>query len=310
MIYRKFKRLNKDISILGFGGWQLGNSDFWGNMNFKFGVELVKEAIDKGVTFFDTAPGYSSGLSEKIIGEGIKGFRDKVFINTKFGHKADGTSDFSVESIEGAIMESCKRLQTSYLDSIILHNPMMYILEGKTDHFKELERLKQIGLIKAYGVSVDTLEELKVIISNIEIDVIEVMFNIMHQEVIEVFEEIENKGIMLIIKVPLDSGWLTGKYNELSTFSGIRERWDKETIETRAFIVNEIKKIVKDDNLVKYALSFILSFSAVTTVIPGVKNIAQLNSNLEATVFSLDIDIKKQLIDLYKDVIINKNIPW
>ena len=161
MIYRNFKRIDKKISILGFGGWQLGNTEFWGNMTYEAGVELVKEALTKGVNFFDTAPGYSNGVSEQIIGEGIKGSRDKVFINTKFGHKADGTSDFSVKSIEEAIEDTCKRLQTDYLDSIILHNPEMYILEGKTDHFKELDRLKQLGKIKAYGVSVDRLEEFR-----------------------------------------------------------------------------------------------------------------------------------------------------
>ena len=229
MKYRIFKRIDKEISVLGFGGWQLGNTEFWGDMTFESGVSLVKEAIGKGVNFFDTAPGYSSGLSEEIIGEGIKGYRDKVFINTKFGHKADGTSDFKTSSIKESIESSCKRLQTDYIDSVILHNPELFILEGKTDHFKELNRLKQIGKIRAYGVSVDSLEELTTILDNIEIDVIEVMFNVMHQEVAEAFDEIEKRGILLIIKVPLDSGWLTGKYDELSEFTGIRNRWNIET---------------------------------------------------------------------------------
>jgi len=310
MKYRKFKRINRDISILGFGGWQLGNTEFWGEMTFDYGVELVQEAINKGVVFFDTAPGYSNGLSERIIGEGIKGNRDKVFINTKFGHKADGTSDFSVSSIEESIESSCERLQTDYLDSIIIHNPETYILEGKTNHFIELDRLKQLGKIKSYGVSVDSLDELKTILNNIEIDVIEVMFNIIHQEVIEVFDEIEKRGILLIIKVPLDSGWLTGKYNELSEFNGIRNRWDSETKKNRSDIINRIKTIVQDENLVQYALSFILSFSAVVTVIPGVKNKNQLNSNIEATNFELSDQIKKQLIDLYNNTIKKQNIPW
>ena len=302
--------MNKKISSLGFGGWQLGNTDFWGNMTYDYGVELVKDAIKQGVNFFDTAPGYSGGLSELIIGEGIKGYRDSIFINTKFGHKADGTSDFRSSNIEEAIEASCQRLQTDYLDSFILHNPEMYILEGKTDHFKELDRLKQLGKIKAYGVSIDRLEELNTVLNNIDIDVIEVMFNIMHQEVIEAFEEIEKRGILLIIKVPLDSGWLTGKYNALSEFSGIRNRWNSEIKQVRSDIVKEIKNIVKEDNLVKYALSFILSFSAVTTVIPGVKNIKQLKNNIESVNYELNTEIKKQLIDLYNDVIKNQNIPW
>lgn len=310
MKYRKFNRIDRNISVLGFGGWQLGNTDFWGDMTYEYGVELVKEAVSKGVNFFDTAPGYSNGLSERIIGEGIKGFRDKVFINTKFGHKADGTSDFSVSSILDSIESSCERLGTDYLDSIIIHNPEKYILEGKSDHFIELDRLKRLGKIKAYGVSVDSLEELKIILNNIEVDVIEVMFNIIHQEVTEVFDEIEKRGILLIIKVPLDSGWLTGKYNDLSEFTGIRNRWDNDTKKTRSNIINEIKSIVKDENLVKYAISFILSFSAVTTVIPGVKNKNQLLSNIESVNYELSNQIKKQLITLYNEVIKKQNIPW
>jgi aryl-alcohol dehydrogenase-like predicted oxidoreductase len=310
MKYRKYKKIDKNISVLGFGGWQLGNADFWGDMTYDYGVELVKEAINKGVNFFDTAPGYSEGLSERIIGEGIKGYRDKVFINTKFGHKADGTSDFSVSSIKESIESSCERLNTDYLDSVIIHNPEKYILEGKTDHFIELDRLKKLGKIRAYGVSVDSLEELKVILNNIELDVIEVMFNIIHQEVTEVFDEIEKRGILLIIKVPLDSGWLTGKYNDLSEFSGIRKRWDSDTKKTRNNIINEIKSIDKDENLVKYAISFILSFSAVTTVIPGVKNKNQLASNIESVNFELSEQTKMKLINLYNKVIKKQNIPW
>jgi aryl-alcohol dehydrogenase-like predicted oxidoreductase len=310
MKYKKYKKIDKEISVLGFGGWQLGNTEFWGNMTYDYGVELVKDAINKGVNFFDTAPGYSNGLSERIIGEGIKGYRDKVFINTKFGHKADGTSDFSVSSIIESAESSCERLGTDYLDSIIIHNPEKYILEGKTDHFTELNRLKQLGKIKAYGVSVDSLEELKIILNNIELDVIEVMFNIIHQEVTEVFDEIEKRGILLIIKVPLDSGWLTGKYNDLSEFDGIRNRWDTDTKKTRNNIINEIKLIVNDEILVKYALSFILSFSAVTTVIPGVKNKSQLASNIESVNYELSEQIKKQLIDLYNRTIKKQNIPW
>jgi aryl-alcohol dehydrogenase-like predicted oxidoreductase len=310
MNYRYSKTLDKQISSLGFGGWQLGNTEFWGDMSFKEGVVLVKKAISLGVNFFDTAPGYSSGMSESIIGEAIRGDRENVVVNTKFGHNADSTSDFSIENIERSINLSLGRLQTTYLDSIILHNPEMYILEGKTDHFKELDRLKKMGKIRAYGVSVDRLDELVTILDNIEVDVIEVMFNVIHQEVTKVFDEIAKRGILLVVKVPLDSGWLTGKYNESSKFEGIRNRWNKETIINRSKIIKRIKEIVKDDNLVKHALSFILSFKAVTTVIPGVKNLSQLESNITSAGFKMEEDIKQQLIVLYDNYIKGVATPW
>ncbi|MBN2604622.1 MAG: aldo/keto reductase, partial [Bacilli bacterium] len=217
---RKAAKMQREVSVLGFGGWQLGNTEFWGEMDFISGVNLVKEAFENGVNFFDTAPGYASGNSERIIGEAVKEFRDQVVINTKFGHNADGTSNFQVAYIEHAIDESLKRLQTNYVDSVILHNPEFYILEGKTDHFKELNRLKEIGKIRGYGVSIDSYAELLATLRNLDVDVIEIMFNLVHQEIIPLLQEVEELGIMLVIKVPLDSGWLSGKYDKNSVFTG------------------------------------------------------------------------------------------
>jgi len=310
MKYRKFKRINRDISILGFGGWQLGNTEFWGEMTFDYGVELVQEAINKGVVFFDTAPGYSNGLSERIIGEGIKGNRDKVFINTKVGHGPNGEHEFSKEGIENSITRSLLKLKTTYLDSVILHNPERYILEGESDLFEALKHFKDNGIIKGYGVSVDSIEELELVLNNLEVDTIEVMFNVIHQETKEAFDRIHEKGILLIIKVPLDSGWLTGKYNKNSEFSGIRSRWNQEVINTRSEIVEKIKEIVKADSLVLPALRFILGFKAVTVIIPGTKNELQLLNNIEASDNEMDMETVQKLEELYETYIKNQYTPW
>ncbi|MBU1020600.1 MAG: aldo/keto reductase [Firmicutes bacterium] len=307
---RYAKKMKQELGVLGFGGWQLGNTEFWGEMDFVSGVTLVKEAFENGINFFDTAPGYASGNSERIIGEAVKEFRDQVVINTKFGHNADGTSNFNVDYIEHAIDMSLERLQTDYIDSVILHNPEFYILQGETDHFVELKRLKDIGKIRGYGASIDTYPELLATIRNLDVDVIEIMFNLVHQDIIPLLEEVEEKGIMLVIKVPLDSGWLSGKYNENSIFTGIRARWDRKTIENRADIIRRIKDIVNEDNLVPTALSFLLSFPAVTTVIVGVKNQEQLHSNISAIKNELDPETKQKLMDLYQNYIVNIDTPW
>ena len=193
---------------------------------------------------------------------------------------------------------------------MILHNPEQYILEGKSILFDELDKYKEKGIIRGYGVSIDSLEELKLVLYNLDVDVIEIMFNIVHQEVKELFDEVQNKGILLIIKVPLDSGWLTGKYNEKSIFTGIRERWTEEDKIIRASIINKIKIIVEDEDLVLTALRFILSFDAVTTVIPGTKNILQLKNNCIASDDLLSSDVKSELEDLYQDYIKTVKTPW
>ncbi|MBN2876684.1 MAG: aldo/keto reductase, partial [Bacilli bacterium] len=83
MEYRYHFQDQKAVSVIGFGGWQLGNNNVWQGTSFEEGIKLVQEAIQNGVTFFDTAPNYADGNSEKILGEAIKPFREKVIINTK-----------------------------------------------------------------------------------------------------------------------------------------------------------------------------------------------------------------------------------
>ena len=306
----EYAKTNERINRLGFGSWQLGNTEFWGYMSLEDGVALVKQAIDLGINFFDTAPGYASGMSESIIGLATQDCRDQVVINSKFGHTADGETDFSVFSLRKQVTDSLERLQTTYLDSLLLHNPGFDILEGKTLHIQELKKLKEEGLIHAYGVSIDTLEEFDTVLDHLDVDVIEIMFNIFFQDVSKSFKRAKEKGISLIAKVPLDSGWLTGKYDEFSEFEGIRMRWDDETIERRAMLVRKLKNMTQAEDLTKYALSFILSFPEITCVIPGIKNSEQLEDHIKNVEFKLDKALKKEMILLYKKEIKDNPLPW
>jgi aryl-alcohol dehydrogenase-like predicted oxidoreductase len=300
----------KQISKLGFGGWQLGSKGTWGQMSFDEGVALVSSAIQQGITFFDTAPGYSNGVSEQIIGEAIKNQRDDVFINSKFGHRADGQMDFDESHMEEAIKESLFRLKTTYLDSCLLHNPSIEILQGKTKHFQEMQRLKQLGLIHAYGVSIDTYHELKTVLECLNVDVIELLFNVFFQETLPLFDEIKKRGIKLIIKVPLDSGWLTGKYDQFSIFTGVRNRWSQEVIKRRATYIDMMKKRFQTSHLVPYTLGFVASMEAVTTLIPGIQSLAQLHDLLESIKRPLSVEDKQYLIDLYLQWIHPNPLPW
>lgn len=306
----KYANSKKMINRLGFGAWQLGNTDFWGYMSIEDGVLLVKEAIKLGVNFFDTAPGYASGLSESIIGEAVKDVRDQVAINTKFGHTASGETDFSVFSLREQIYESLERLQTTYLDSILLHNPSMDILQGKTQHFQELKKLKEEGLIRAYGVSIDTYEEFEAVLRHTDVEVVEILFNIFFQGALPLFKEAHQKGVAIIAKVPLDSGWLTGKYDEFSEFEGIRSRWDDETILSRAELVRKVKTITKSEDITRYAIGFILSFDEVTAVIPGIKNLEQLRDHVANSQKPISKALKHALMKLYEEEIKDNPLYW
>lgn len=310
MEYQIVDRFDKKISKIGFGAWQLGNRKEYESMSDEIGIQLVHDAVQHGITFFDTAPNYGEGNSEKIIGLALEGRKDDIFINTKVGHTQEGKTDFSLNGITKSIQNSLGNLKRSKLDSVILHNPGMDILEGKKGHYEHLKTLKNDGLIDGYGVSIDTPEELKTVLDHSDVDVIELMFNLINQSPKVWFDEVEKRGILLIIKVPLDSGWLTGKFNSESTFTGIRSRWSVQEIKQRAGLVREIKEIVKQDNLVPVALSFILSFKAVTTVIPGTRNEKQLHSNIDTLNFELTNEMKEKLEDLYESKISSLNIPW
>ena len=308
---RYVKSIDKEVSEIGFGSWQLAQNDTWGTMSKKDAIHLVQEAYKKGVTMFDTAPGYGQGSSEKILGEALKDVRDNVVFNTKVGHGPNGEYEFTAEGIRNSIKRSLLSLQTTYIDSVILHNPEKYILEENNPLIDELRLIKKEGSIKGFGFSIDTLDDLKTVLNNHpDIDTIEIMFNIIHQEPKYLFNIIAEKGIFLIIKVPLDSGWLTGKYNSQSQFTGVRARWTQDVKDIRQFILNQIKEIIGESSMSKEALRFILSYHQVSCVIPGTKNIEQLESNISASKYLMDYETKMKLEELYEYKIKNLYTPW
>lgn len=301
---------SKQASRLGFGAWPLGNTAHGKTMSIEDGVALVEKALEEGVTFFDTAPNYAKGRSETILGKALEGKRDQVIINTKFGHDANDVIDFGEERIVPSIEASMKRLKTDYLDSVILHNPDHSVLKGETGHFDILARLKEEGRIKAYGVSIDTPEELRMVLDRDDIDVIELLFNIYSQSSRELFDEVKDRGIALIIKVPLDSGWLTGKYTKESTFSDIRSRWTPEIKARRDALTRELESLLGTEKLAPEAMRFIWSFDAVTTVIPGIRTESQLYDHLEAEKKPMDSKKVEKLKAFHDEKIKDDPLPW
>ena len=205
-----------------------------------------------------------------------------------------------------------QRLQVEYIDSFIIHSPPFEILDGTSnDHYDILEALKDEGKIRAYGASVDTPEEMELFMNTTSGKVIEAFFNILHQETAAAFPLAKEKGVKIIAKIPLDSGWLSGKYDETSTFTDIRERWTREDIQTRAGLVRQLKEIVGEErDLAKTAIAFCASYDAVATVIPGNKNIPQLKSNVESVKYPLPDDLILRLEKFYQDEVKNLNLPW
>jgi len=313
MKYNPFINNTPPVSEIGLGAWQLGKNAGWDSLSEKEAIDLVKKSVDLGVNFFDTAPNYGLGTSEIRLGKALKGTdRDSFVINTKFGHNASGELDYSSEAIRTSLEGSLQRLQVEYIDSFIIHSPPFEILDGTSnDHYDILEALKDEGKIRAYGASVDTPEEMELFMNTTSGKVIEAFFNILHQETAAAFPLAKKKGVKIIAKIPLDSGWLSGKYEETSTFTDIRERWTREDIQTRAGLVRQLKEIVGEErDLAKTAIAFCASYDAVATVIPGNKNIPQLKSNVESVKYPLPDDLILRLEKFYQDEVKNLNLPW
>jgi aryl-alcohol dehydrogenase-like predicted oxidoreductase len=313
MKYNHFIKGSPSVSEIGMGTWQLGRGPDWQNLSDKEAITLVKKALDSGINFFDTSPNYGYGTSEERLGSALVDTdRTRIVINTKFGHTDKGKLNFKSKYIRTSLEGSLKRLKTEYVDSLIIHNPPFKFLDGnKNDHYEILERLKEEGKIKAYGASLDTSREMNTFMSTTRCEVIEAFFNIIHQDTRKAFLQAEEKGVSIIVKVPLDSGWLSGKYDERSTFNDIRKRWTRINIKNRGELVREISTIIDQKNdLAHFAISFCLSYDAVTTVIPGSKNINQLVHSIEAANNRISNDLVTKLEKLYNEKIERLRLPW
>lgn len=313
MKYNKYIKKAPLVSEIGLGAWQLGENSGWKSMSEKEAINMVNKSIELGVNFFDTAPNYGYGTSELRLGKALQHFdRSKIVINTKFGHSVTEETNFNANHIRESLEGSLKRLQVDYIDSLIIHNPPAEYLDGTNNsHYEILEGLMDEGKINAYGASLDTYNDMKLFMDTTNCGVIEAFFNILHQDTALAFSLAQKKEVGIIVKIPLDSGWLSGKYNAESTFNDIRNRWSRMDIITRSNLIEKVKNIIdQENNLAQSAISFCLAYDAVSTVIPGNTTIAQLKSNLESANKPISKELVKKLENFYQNEVKHLNLPW
>ena len=302
-----------EVSEIGFGAWQLCNSDSWGGMDDRTAHRLIHEAIDGGINLFDTAPNYADTKSERILGKALKNKRDNVVLVSKFGHTPEGPKVFSVDWFWESLEASLGRLRTDYLDVLLLHNPPSEIYAGTDPVWSAMEEARVQGKIRHYGASLDFAAEVEDCLSNTNSEVLEVLFNVFHQDVRHSFAAVHQHGAGVIAKVPLDSGWLTGRFDANSRFEGIRKRWSAEEIAQRAELVSGIKWLVADGSeLAHKAIGYLLSYDEVSCVIPGTRTMQQLKSNLAATSYRLSPEERKKLEAFWDNFTESgaKLLPW
>jgi len=313
MKLRPFGNTGMNVSEIGLGAWQLANPD-WGISDKKEALEIVQKSLDAGCNFFDTAPGYGHGRSEELLGEGLKSVRKDVVICTKFSHYAeDGSRDFKVKSVRPVLEGSFRRLQTDYVDLLLLHNPPREMMNGNVvpELYDGLENLKGEGRIREYGVSLDWRVELETVLNTTKSKAAEVFFNALYQEVLPAFPRAQEQGMGLIVKVPLDSGWLSGRYRGNHKFDDIRSRWSPEVLARRSDLVEKFAALVPEGTSMAHAaLQFVLAQPQVSTVIPGAKTVQQALDNFAAADKQLSPQVVQSMYDLWKTEIEADPLPW
>jgi aryl-alcohol dehydrogenase-like predicted oxidoreductase len=283
MRMRPLGRTGLTVSEIGFGAWQLGNVTDWGGMDDATAHALVHAALDRGITLFDTAPNYAATHSERLLGEALAGRRHDVVLVSKFGHPPDGPKDFSVAGFWKSLEASLRRLRTDHLDVLLLHNPPRAMYDGTDPLWAALDEAVAQGKIRHYGASLDYADEINACLAHTRSAVVEILFNILHQDARRAFPRVRERGCGVIVKVPLDSGWLAGRFDAGSRFTGIRARWSPEQIARRASLVAQLDWLVADGTpLATKALGYLLAYDEVSCVIPGVRTQRQLDGNLEA----------------------------
>jgi len=197
--------------------------------------------------------------------------------------------------------------------------PTEEMREGKV--FDNFRKLQQEGLIKHFGASVETSEEALICLEQEGLASLQIIFNLFRQHVAdEIFAKAKEKNVALIVRVPLASGLLSGKFNEQTSFDekdhrnfnangeafNAGETFSGVDFKQGIQLVNEIKAILPDDRTAQWAIRWILDHPEVTTVIPGATKVAQVHSNVGASsLFPLPTETHNELRKLYDEKIYN-----
>ncbi len=306
-----------EASEIGLGCWQLGG-DF-GPIDQARATATLQAAQDAGITFFDTADVYGGGLSEERVGAFTNG-KSGISVVTKVGRSDDlFPTDFEYETVKRHLQESCARLGVKALDLIQLHCIPPAILE-KGDIFTTMDRLKDEGLCANWGASVETIAEGQLCLKQSGCASLQIIFNLFRQDAVtDLFPLAEAANVGIIVRLPLASGLLTGKFTADTKFDESDHR--NYNADGNAFSVGEtfsgikMSKGVELLDLIKphvpegmtladFALRWILDHKAVTTVIAGCSTPEQVAQNARVSDLpSLSADTHKALAEIYKSEI-------
>lgn len=289
MNYRKFGNTDLNVSEIGFGTWAIGGAAFvgklpigWGPSDDGVSIAAIHTAIDAGINFFDTADFYGLGHSEELLGKTI-GNRKDILIASKVGQKvgADQTVqlDYSKDYVIKACEASLTRLKRDYIDFHHLHVARMHHLENG-ECIEAMQQLQQEGKIRYWGISLITFNpfpEAEFFFQHKLGNGFQLVFNLINQKALPLLTRAAEHGYGVIARMPLQFGLLSGKIKPDTVFNTDDHRSYRVTPEitsaTLRILEEEVWPLCKKYNTTAsgLALSYILSYPEISTVIPGIR---------------------------------------
>jgi len=314
--YRQLGKTDLNLSEVGFGVWTVGTS-WWGKIEEPQGINLLRQAFDLGITFFDTGDTYGEGYGEEILAKALKTERHDIVIGTKFGYDfyanlvREGHQERPQKWTPGFVRYACeqslRRLDTDYIDLYQLHNPKMDAIEDD-ELFGTLDELVAEGKILNYGFAIGPdigwEEEGIAAIEHREAIAMQIIYSILEQDPARVwFPLAKEQQTGLITRVPHASGMLDGTYTKDTVFdasdhrSHRRQEWLNTSLSKIAHLDFLMESL--DATIGQIAIKFALSGGMVASVLPNITNLPQLE---EFAAASEEEDIPQEFLDRLSDL--------
>jgi aryl-alcohol dehydrogenase-like predicted oxidoreductase len=289
--YRRLGKTELKVSVIGIGTWQFGGE--WGKTYTQPEVDaILGQARELGINLIDTAECYGDHLSESFIGRAIEKDRDKWVVATKFGHKFHDrfsrTDEVHPDQVLRQLEDSLRALRTDYIDLYQFHslNDAAFDTDGL---WTMLDKQVQAGKIRHLGISIgknDNVYQTDAA-TRVGAKVIQVVYNRLDRTPEEqVFPSCIRQDLGVLARVPLASGYLSGKYRPGATFAAddVRHRHDPAERDRKLQLVEQIRReeVPAGVEMAQWALAWCLQHPAVTCVIPGCKSPEQVVANAKA----------------------------
>ncbi|WP_250008920.1 aldo/keto reductase [Actinoplanes sp. M2I2] len=289
---RTFGRLGRTVGVVGLGAWQLGAD--WGDVSESDAHETLQAAVDAGVTFIDTADVYGDGRSEQIIGSFLKD-KPQLTVATKMGRRVDQEpGNYTLDNFRAWTDRSRANLGVDTLDLVQLHCPPTPVFSSDAV-YDALDTLVQEKRIRAYGVSVEKVDEALAAIARPGTASVQIILNAFRLKPLErVLPAAAEAGVGIIARVPLASGLLSGRYDEHTTFGAddhrnynrhgeafdVGETFSGVDFATGLEAVKRLRPLVPEGfTMAQFALRWVLDQAGLTVVIPGARNPEQARGN-------------------------------